>query len=88
MKQKYTKPSLHVEHFALTQNIALSCGWTDEKFIGHPTHAEKATCGWFDGFGDIIWASVPPCTDEYPTDLVIGEVCYNTPNGQPQIFAS
>ena len=88
MKTKYEKPSLHIEYFALSQSIAISCGWTDEAFVGKPTHADKSVCGWDDGFGEVYWATKPPCGGDYDPDLDVGEVCYNAPNGQPQIFAS
>ena len=91
MKKTYTKPALTLEYFTLTQSIAISCGWKDEDYIGFPTHGEKSTCGWNDGFGGVYWTSTTICKGAeigYPEDFPVGEVCYNNPNGQPQIFAS
>lgn len=89
MKGKYQKPEIHIEYFALSQNIAQSCGYKDENYYGHPNHATKETCGWDDGFGEVYWVStLSKCSGEYSPDLDTGEVCYNAPNGQPQIFAS
>lgn len=88
MKKTYKKPMINVEHFTLSQNIAMSCGYKDEDYIGKPTHAEQSQCGWDDGFGTIYWTSTPACGGEYDENLVIGEVCYNNPNGAATIFAS
>lgn len=88
MKKTYTKPALRLEYFTLTQSIARSCGWRDEDYIGFPTHGDNTTCGWDDGFGEIYWVEAPPCGGAYSPDLDFAEVCYNNPNGQPQIFAS
>ncbi|MDY4444294.1 MAG: hypothetical protein SPE35_09130 [Butyricicoccus sp.] len=88
MKEIYTKPTLNIEYFALSQTIATSCGWSSDKYTGHPTHAVKEVCGWNDGFGEVYWTAKPACDGEYSPDLDIGEVCYNAPNGGAQIFAS
>lgn len=88
MKKIYKKPSVAIEHFILAQNIAYSCGYTDDKFFGHPTHADKQNCGWDDGLGEIYWTSTPACGGNYDPDLDVGEVCYNTPAGAAMIFAS
>lgn len=89
MKKTYKKPRIKMEYFTLNQSIATSCGYKDEDYTGRPTHAEKGSCGWDDGFGEVYWTSTEAgCSGEYSEDLVIGEICYNTPNGQPMIFAS
>lgn len=88
MKKIYSKPTVNVEYFALSQNIARSCGYKDEDFIGHPTHSNETSCGWDDGTGEIYWTTKDPCSDAYRPDLDIGEVCYNNPDGKVQIFAS
>ena len=89
MKKTYTKPALRLEYFTLTQSIARSCGWNDEGFIGFPTHGDETTCGWNDGFGQVYWVAPSACGEvSYPPDFDFAEVCYNSPNGQPQIFAS
>lgn len=88
MKKVYKKPMIAIEHFTLNQNIAVSCGYKDEDYMGHPTHADKSSCGWDDGFGEIFWTTKGPCSDSYSPDLEIGEVCYNAPAGVATIFAS
>lgn len=88
MKKTYTKPALRLEYFTLTQSIARSCGWRDEDYIGFPTHGDESKCGWNDGFGEVYWVETTTCGGKYSPDLDFAEVCYNNPNGQPQIFAS
>lgn len=88
MKKVYKKPMIAMEYFTLNQNIAVSCGYNDENYFGHPTQADKTNCGWDDGFGEIFWVTVGPCSDNYSPDLEIGEVCYNAPAGVATIFAS
>lgn len=89
MKKTYTKPALRLEYFTLTQSIARSCGWNDEDFFGSPTHGDNTTCGWKDVFGQVYWVTPAACEGASNSpDLVIDEVCYNNPNGQPLIFAS
>ena len=54
MKKVYKKPTIAIESFALTQSIAVSCGYTDDQFQGHPTQADKPVCGWDNGWGRFI----------------------------------
>lgn len=88
MKKVYKKPRAAIEHFTLTQNIAVSCGYRDEDFLGWPTQADKANCGWNNGIGEVYWTQKPACGDNYSPDLPVGEVCYNSPAGTATIFAS
>lgn len=88
MKKVYEKPMAQLEMFALSQSVAVNCGYSDDRYIGHPTHHSKSSCGWDDGTGEVYWASNPPCADAYPEDLVVGEVCYNNPNGATTVFSS
>lgn len=88
MKKTYTKPRIAIENFVLTQNIAVSCGYKDEDFLGWPTHGDKEKCGWNNGIGEVYWTAKPACSDSYSPDLVVGEVCYNSPAGVATIFAS
>ena len=53
------------------------------------TQSIARSCGWNDGFGDVYWVAPSACGEvSYPPDFDFAEVCYNSPNGQPQIFAS
>ena len=88
MKKTYTKPRVAIENFVLTQNIAVSCGYKDEDFLGWPTQGDKESCGWNNGIGEVYWTEQPACSGNYSPDLVIGEVCYNSPAGVATIFAS
>ena len=91
MKKVYTKPTIAIESFALNQSVAVSCGYTDDKFVGFPTQTDKENCGWNDGWsGAVYWHTGvgSNCTQETDDNAVIGEVCYNEPNGAPMIFAS
>lgn len=93
MKKVYKKPTIAIESFALTQSIAVSCGYTDDQFQGHPTQADKPVCGWDNGWGmgEVYWNTSYPDTDcniNTSEDAGVGEVCYNEPNGAATIFAS
>lgn len=88
MKRNYQKPEIRLESFALTQSIAMSCGYDpNNTSLGFPTHADKTSCGWSDG-ADVIWISKDPCSDAYDPDAEVNGVCYNEPNGGVIIFAS
>lgn len=88
MKRNYQKPEIRLESFALTQSIAMSCGFDpNNTSLGFPTHADKTSCGWSDGI-DVIWTTVGPCNDEYSPDIEVNGVCYNEPSGIMSIFAS
>lgn len=88
MKQTYTKPTLRVERFTIAQSIATSCGWVSGRTEGFPTQADKSACGWNDGWGDVYWVTAPVCTTPTSEDAIVGEVCYNNPNGNFSVFAS
>lgn len=88
MKRNYQKPEIRLESFALTQSIAMSCGYDPNNTdLGFPTHADKSSCGWNDGL-DVIWTQTPPCDYVYQDNANVGGVCYNEPNGGVTIFAS
>ena len=93
MKKVYEKPMVAIESFILTQSIAVSCGYTPDKFFGHPTHGDALYdgCGWDNGLGgQVYWAvgAIDACNVDTDYDAVVGEVCYNEPAGGAQIFAS
>ena len=89
MKKEYSKPGIIIEDFNLCQNIAGGCGAAHESNWGSPTHWNKTSCGWSDGV-DIIWAAVPPCTEEGLTDVDadFDGICYNHPSNGMTIFSS
>lgn len=94
MKMKYTKPSMAVELFSLSQSIAVGCTAVGEG-MGEPTHRAKYDCGWQDPSGEVLWDTVEKChvdtdMDEalQPIDVVVGGLCYNNPDGAFVIFNS
>lgn len=88
MKMKYVKPTMIVERFTLTQNIAYTCAPHNADW-GWATYADKSSCGWQlpDGF-NIAWVEAPMCNDLYGEDEGILGVCYNNPEGGMTIFGS
>ncbi len=92
MKQRYEKPGFVIERFSLTQTIAESCGFRHDEetgWGGSPAYYSKESCGWNDGYGQIVWVNTPsPCEFPAPEDLTIGYVCYNNPEGGLTAFAS
>lgn len=94
MKMKYTKPSIAVELFSLTQSIAVGCTAFD-KNMGEPTHRTKYDCGWSDPAGEVLWDTEVKCHVEsdmdetlQPTDVPVAGLCYNNPDGSFVIFNS
>lgn len=88
MKKTYVKPCITVEYFTLNQSVATGCGWTPDKFYGHPTHADVYSCAWVDASGESYWTDKRICGSEYNENIDVGEGCYNAPSGLQQIFAS
>lgn len=88
MKKTYVKPRITVEYFALSQSVAKSCGWTADKFYGHPTHADIDSCAWVDAAGESYWVSEQVCGASYSEELEVADGCYNAPSGLHQVFAS
>lgn len=93
MKERYVKPDLRVEYFTLSQSVATG-GCTPSSWgpdLGRPTQAERGSCGWNFGLGDlglIAWVANSACTDIYDQNAEINGVCYNNPNGGFSIFGS
>lgn len=87
MKMKYVKPTMIVERFTLTQNIAYDCAPHNAEW-GWATLADKASCGWQLPSGDIAWLEGDSCTDWYGEYDEIFGVCYNNPEGGMTIFGS
>lgn len=91
MKRVYEKPMVAIEHFTLAQSIAVSCGYTHDKYFGSPAQGDKLNCGWNNGIGEVYWivGTTSNCTLDTDADAIIGDkVCYNEPAGGAQIFAS
>lgn len=92
MKKVYKKPTIVVEQFNLTQSVAQTCGYQDDKYIGKPNTSEKGQCGW--DMSDAVpglayWTGQESkCSGNYSPDLGGAEVCYDAPAGVPTIFAS
>lgn len=88
MKQTYVRPTISVERFSLTQNIAFGCAPHNDDW-GHCNHWSKDTCGWMLPDGQTIaWLAAPACNDLYGIEDEINGVCYNNPGGGMTIFGS
>lgn len=87
MKQTYVKPSVVVERFSLTQNIASTCGAYDNEW-GQCNHWNKETCGWQTPYGSVIWLDYPICDDHYGPNDDFNGICYNNPGNGLTIFGS
>ncbi len=88
MKQKYVKPVLIKETFALSQSIAHNCGKNLD--FSHATLKSTVSCGWdIDGRdttpGDILFYNSGACVIK--TQYFQG-VCYNNPEGGFNVFNS
>lgn len=88
MKQKYSKPSLIKENFALSQSIAKNCG--RQLDFDKATMADRTNCGWdIDGNHstkyDVVFLEAAVCTIK--TEHFTG-VCYNNPEGGLNVFNS
>ena len=88
MKQKYTKPVLTKESFALSQSIAKNCGKMLD--FDHATLADSSNCGWdLDGSRgtntDVIFMEASVCAIK---TLYFNGVCYNNPAGGFNVFNS
>lgn len=93
MKRVYEKPRVAIEYFTLAQSIAVSCGYSEDKFFGHPAQGDKSACGWDNGLdlGAVYWVvgTTSNCTVDTAQDAVISDkICYNEPAGGAAIFAS
>jgi len=90
MKQKYVKPSIIVERFALTQSIASGCGTSATNTLGKPMQWSKSTCAWDVG-GIIMFLNTMAdiCEDERvdSENMEVNGYCYNNPDGS-MIFSS
>lgn len=89
MKEKYVKPTLILERFTMTQNIASGCAPRNEEW-GYATHSDKSTCGWAlpDGV-NIAWLEgTTVCNDFYGEFDEVYGVCYNNPESGMTIFGS
>lgn len=85
-KEQYSKPSLLIERFEFSQAIAYGCtvlnnGSIDPGSI-HPREGQTG-CYWEDGTSQ-YFSTEMGCTD---TQLP-GDICYHTPSGTAQMFAS
>ncbi len=89
MKSEYKKPTVRIEHFTMSQNIAAGCGAAHNSDWGGPSYWTKSTCGWRMPDGETIaWIEGTACNDYYGPDEEILGVCYNNPEGGYTIFSS
>lgn len=90
MKKKYKKPTILMESFEVSQNIA-GCGSDlQDGGLGYPTHANRNSCGWSYGdYGVIFVQGNTNCTGEQlPSGVEVDGFCYNAPTANVLIFAS
>ncbi len=93
MKQKYVKPLIMFESFALSQTIARNCGDTHSSTLGESTHYNEYTCMWDIG-GVTLFFTLNGCDDgpDDPDDpeeeFEFEGYCYNNPDGGQEIFSS
>lgn len=85
MKERYVKPALRFESFALSQTIAQDCGDTHDSTLGESNHYNANTCGWDVGGFTIFFDHCDYPMDE---DEEVEGVCYNNPDGGQTVFSS
>ena len=87
MKETYVKPSIVIERFSLTQNIASGCGVIDSS-LGMPGQADKNTCAWLVGGVVKIFVAQPTCTQLADAYEDVNGICYNAPNSSVVVFGA
>lgn len=88
MKETYVKPTIFIERFSLTQNIASGCGPIDSS-LGEPGPTDKVTCGWVvGGFVQIFTDTISNCTQKADGYSDVNGLCYNAPNSSVVIFSA
>lgn len=95
MKERYVKPAIYMESFALTQTIARNCGDTHDpaSTVGESTHYSPNACTW-DIFGytlfyDHCMENMTPKDGKTIDEMLEGAgFCYNNPNGLQTVFSS
>ena len=87
MKETYVKPTIFIERFSLTQNIASGCGDYANAGMGVPTTGDKTNCAWDMG-GLMLFVSSPTCNKPVGKDEIIVDICYNAPSSNASVFAS
>ena len=94
MKDKYFKPLLVAETFALTQSIAVNCGDPGDintinpdllDVAGHTFAEPSSTCGYKLGDGYSIVFNGGICNT---SSTEVEYMCYNNPSGGFSIFGS
>ena len=91
MKQVYSKPTLIMESFVMTQSIAATCNVVaGGGSTGKPAFSSKSSCGWDVGnmvvFVESIGASV--CDYDVGEEDEVFGMCYNNPNPNNALFGS
>ena len=87
MKKEYMKPEMYIENCALSQAIAVGCGMPED--WGAPGQANKGSCGWqVPGTDKVIWPDTVICHNSLlgGIDTSGGQVCYNGPSPEMQVF--
>ena len=94
MKEKYIKPALFVESFALSQTIARNCGDTHSNTEVGSNHYNEDTCEW--DVGDCTLFYGERCDEDMTVKegmsleeiLEFFDLCYNNPSGLQTVFSS
>lgn len=86
MKETYVKPTIFIERFSLTQNIASGCGDYTGAGLGTPTTGDKLGCAW--DMGGILLFAGSKCNRPVGEDEVITSICYNAPTSNASVFAT
>ena len=88
MKETYVKPTIFIERFSLTQNIANGCGGIASS-LGSPGQADKFTCSWNVGTTTFLFTNtVEACFEDVGENDEVFGVCYNAPNSNNAVFGA
>lgn len=92
MKEKYVKPALYVESFALSQSIAVVCTGIARagNWHGRPTMDDDRTCGWETNGGPTLFYSQIACDFDLSEfdSFEWGDYCFNNPSDVHGLFSS
>lgn len=89
MKQIYTKPTLILESFTLSQNIAQMCeGVYGDNSFGGATQADPNTCVWSMGNFSLFTATNSNCNIPLGENDKFEGICLHNPDGGTAVFGS
>lgn len=89
MKQIYTKPTLILESFTLSQNIAQICsGVYGDNSFGGANQSDPNDCVWDMGNFSIFTSANTNCNIPLGEDEQIFGICLHNPDGGTAVFGS